>query len=394
MASLLRVVRPVARGIFLDTPTNANIWIILLVWTTRLIVLASLFRTWIAPAVIKILSKRLRLRSVSLRSIRGLYLRTSRAVYTVDRIKLGWRWVSLSKTVRLKVTIEGMCVEMLQPAKRKKPSQPLKLNARMRSLAQLKTVTNPLSPSIFAVISYVVRPTITTAARALLRLVVLALPTLTQVIEVELDNTKLSSRSHPGVFMTMDTINLSSHLAFSKVERPPTNGDTPSAANPLDKISKLSSYWSFFTVPSGERAWATVQASAHLSLTVSNLNLFMEKSGIRDLGTSSILQLHQGIKLELGAHFLPSRLELDLGGLNASLNLGSIEIHLEELLSVIKSLKRAKHNVAGENTDSGDLLSPSESETLQVPMSPGRLRSMDPFGVSSFKALRYNAQVS
>jgi hypothetical protein len=389
MASLLIVVRQVARGIFLDTPTNANIWIVLLVWTTRLIVLASLFRTWIAPAVIKILSKRLRLRSISLRSIRGLYLRTSRAVYTVDRIKLGWRWVSLSKTVRLKVTIEGLCVEMLQPAKRKKPSQPLKLNARMRSLAQLKTVTDPLSPSIFAVISYVVRPAIATAARALL-----ALPTLTQVIEVELDNTKLSSRSHPGVFMTMDTINLSSHLAFSKVGRPPTNGDTPPATNPPDKISKLSSYWSFFTVPSGERAWATVQASAHLSLTVSNLHLFIEKSGIRDLGTSSILQLHQGIKLELGAHFLPSRLELDLGGLNASLDLGSIEIHLEELLSVMKSLKRAKHNVAGENTDSGDLLSPSESETLQVPMSPGRLRSMDPFGVCSLKVLRYNTHVS
>jgi hypothetical protein len=178
----------------------------------------------------------------------------------------------------------------------------------------------------------------------------------------------------------MDTINISSRLAFSKVGRLPGSGDS-SAVNPPDQISRLSSYWSFFTVSSGERAWATVQASAHLSLTVSNVHLFMEKNGNGDLRTSSILQLHQGIRLELGAHFLPSRLELDLGGLNASLDLGSIQVHLSQLLSVLRSLKEAKHNVAGENTDSGDLLSPSESETPRVPMSPGRLRSMDPFGV-------------
>jgi hypothetical protein len=92
----------------------------------------------------------------------------------------------------------------------------------------------------------------------------------------------------------------------------------------------------------------------------------------------------RGLLLRLESQFSPSTFELDLRGLSASLDLGSVHINIERLLLLMRSLKRL-NDEQEDPADSGDLFSETEaplSPATQSPRSPGRLRSMGRLSVS------------
>jgi hypothetical protein len=101
------------------------------------------------------------------------------------------------------------------------------------------------------------------------------------------------------------------------------------------------------------------------------------------------MSMPRGVDLKLEARFSPSNFELDTGGLSASLDLGSVEMNLAKLLSLLEALK-PPNNQANDAADSGDMFSPSDSEAPMSPplspplspRSPGRLRSMAQLSVS------------
>jgi hypothetical protein len=271
---LLQALSASLRLLLWATPAT-TLWAVFVIWTARIVTLALLFRTYIAPNFIRVLSKRLRIRSISLRSVRGLYLRTGRAVYTVERIKLGWRWVSQAKTVRVTITVENLSVELL-PAARRKKAQTAHLR-RMPTLADLNP--SPITPSISTLLSYVIRPAATSAARFLLRLVILVLPTLTQILEVELDNTRITSRPHLGTTVTFETAFLSSHLVFSQKDGPSSTSEVSSKADaPPTPPQEITSRWRFITGSGADRAWASTRALAKFSLKISEISCLSSPS--------------------------------------------------------------------------------------------------------------------
>jgi hypothetical protein len=415
MHKLLQTLGVSARLIILTTPTN-SLWAVLLIWAIRIVTLALLIRTHIAPTVIRVLSTRLRVRSISLRSIRGLYLRTGRVIYTAERIKLGWRWVSQEKTVRVRITVESLSVELLSPTKKKTPRTSQKRHVRMPTLADLNP--SPITPSFYTLTNYIVRPAITAVARMILRLVVLTLPTLTQILEVELDNTKVTSRPHSGATVTFRTANLSSHLAFIQPDSEALSNNGSSENNsPSPPSGKIASYWRFITSSSGERAWASTRGVAKLSLSISGISCFsgrklpaagsldgMHRIALASFGSvliamigidqgAPLLKMPEGLKLDFGARFFPSTFTPDTGGLEASLDFGSVQLQLAEVLEVMKSMK-SPESFTVDSVDSGDLLSPSETDVPKdVPLSPRRLRSMDPFSVRCLQTRLIGANV-
>jgi hypothetical protein len=269
----------------LSTPQD-TLWAAGLVWLARVVTLALLFRTYIVPNIIRILSDRLRIRSISLRSVRGLYLKTGRAVFTAERVKLGWRWVPQEKIVRFRITVESLGVELLPTPSRKKMTRSIsKLHARMPTLADLSP--SPITPSISTLFTYVIRPALTAAARGLVRVVALTLPTLTQVLEIELDNTSISSRQHEGATLTFATAELSSKVAFSQFGEPCTG-----STSPLDTLSSirsggnLASFWRFISTSSNETAWASTRVTARVSFSVNNIACFVKV--IEDVSQSHI----------------------------------------------------------------------------------------------------------
>jgi hypothetical protein len=264
------------RLLFFASPAS-SLWAVSIIWTARFVTLALLIRTYFAPTVIRILSKKLRVRSISLRSIRGLYLRTGLAVYNVERIKLGWRWVAQDKTVRVRITVENLSVELLSSNRRKKAKT--SQVRRMPTLADLNS--SPITPSVSTLLSYIIRPVATVVIRALIRLVVAVLPTLTQIVEVELDNTKITSRPHGGVTMTFETVSLSSYLVFLPSDAKSFGGAVSRTVGTHSPTPDSGIHRRFMVGSGGERVWANTRALAKLSLNISEIACF---PGERALG--------------------------------------------------------------------------------------------------------------
>ena len=65
---------------------DLSLWAMLLVWAVRILTLSLLLRTYIGPAVVSLVSTRLRIRSISLRSIRGVYFKAGHGTWRVERI--------------------------------------------------------------------------------------------------------------------------------------------------------------------------------------------------------------------------------------------------------------------------------------------------------------------
>jgi hypothetical protein len=269
MQSIWRIFLALLRLLLYTSPVD-TVWAVSIIWIARLVTLALLIRTYFAPTVIRVLSKKLRVRSISLRSIRGLYLRTARVVYNVERIKLGWRWVAEDKTVRVRVTVENLSVELLPLSKRKKAKT--SQVRRIPTLADLNP--SPITPSIHTLLNYIIRPALTAIVRILLRLVIAVLPTLTQILEVELENTKITSRPHAGATIILGTVFLSSHLVFSQPDAKSSmdsiSGTTGTHTPALDSTSDRR----FVSSLGGERAWANTRAFAKFSLNISEITCF------------------------------------------------------------------------------------------------------------------------
>jgi hypothetical protein len=419
------------RFLLVSTP-DTSAWAVTVIWIVRIVTLALLGRTYVVPNLVSLVSSRVRVRSVSLRSIRGLYLRTGHAVLTVDRIKLGWRWASDAKTVRMTVTVTGMKVDILERTVRKRRTRTaVHSYTRMPSLARINptpiaSYTWSQLPSFASFFQYFLRPALTTVARSILRLVILALPSLTQILELEFDEATLSSKAHLDATIVLTKTVMSSHLAFVQqvAAEDEKNMSLVTSTKTTTIGSRIRTLWDFATTPSRDHAWASTQCIITVALNIDNVLASVENteaSGQVMSGRShhmfgyrmptyprsghserrKLLQLPSGLSLRSNVDFLPSGFRIKEGGFGASLDISGVYICMEELNKMLTHFK-AEDVAHTDALDSDDILSPSEwehppspltsppapSPSLALPTSPtatstssGRLRSMDPFSV-------------
>jgi hypothetical protein len=284
-------------ALLFGTPSHVSRWALTVIWIARLLTLALLLRTYIVPSAVRILSKRVRVRSVSLRSIRGLYLHAGKSIWTVERIKLGLRWVSEEKTMRMTVTVEGLKVEVVKRAQRPKLPR-RKRHARMPTLADLSP--SPLlhyawigTTSLTSLLRRIIQPVTTKALVIVIRAIILALPTLTQVMEFRVDAGALIWPELGDMRLATHNAVLSTHIAFNQIGGSQGAVEISAIGSGVrlgpQLLKKLAWTWRHLLWSSRDPAWTTTQCSANVSLTVDEI------VGFTEAGRSSNLDAPQEV---------------------------------------------------------------------------------------------------
>ena len=161
------------------------------------------------------MSNRLRVRSISLRSIRGLRFRKGVQTWKVERVS--YKWLSIDGSRRLAVKIEGLTLDIAKESfNGKGPAR--KRHNRNLTLADLdpSPIARHLWRVFWAMTTFTepyFRPFFRACLVACLRLAIKWLPKLTQALSFDLLSSAITFEDVPGTRLSVENISL--HLALT-----------------------------------------------------------------------------------------------------------------------------------------------------------------------------------
>jgi len=217
-------------SLFLGSPDHSVSTYILL-WLIRITTFSLLLRTYLGPWLLVLLSDHIRVRSISLWSVRGLYFRKGSRTWKVD--KLSYVWSSVQGSRRLAVKIDGVSLEMAKDED-KEPKQQVRRHNRNLTLADLNP--SPLARHAWQFLSAIVgfiepyfRPAVRTYVIACLRVGIQWLPKITQAVSFDLQSMVITFSDIPGAKIVVGEINLNTTLALIYLEQVPNSHSTERA---------------------------------------------------------------------------------------------------------------------------------------------------------------------
>lgn len=169
------------------------------------------------------MSRHVRVRSISLRSIRGIYFRKGTQTWRVDRI--GYAWPSVQGHRRFAVKIDGV---HLQIAKEKAPETVKAPRRHTRNLTLADFNPSPLANYVWRFVSTItsvlepyLRPIIRTYVIACFRVGIQWLPKITQALSFDVHSLVIGFDDVPGAKISIDKIGLHSALALTYLDSVP-----------------------------------------------------------------------------------------------------------------------------------------------------------------------------
>ena len=209
-----------------------NAWSILLgqtsmspPWSRAVIVLLQvfvvglIFRTWLGPFILRKVYRRMRIKSISPRSIRGLYLHTGSSVWMIDRIGLSYHHPSTDSARRFSVKVEGIYVTVLDNRPHEGISQrhSRRVSTVVRSSKAVSDFLWSLYSGVYHVVDPYLRPLIRGFFVTFIRGVIRCLPALTQVLDFEVDQVVVTFENIPGAHVTMGSATIFAKLVFTNI---------------------------------------------------------------------------------------------------------------------------------------------------------------------------------
>lgn len=380
--------------LLIGTPGNALSTFILL-WLVRIITFSLVLHTYLGPWLLALMSDHIRVRSISLWSIRGLYIRTSSRTWHVERV--GYVWSSVQGSRRLALKIDGLNVHIAKEGEGQTFAQTKRRRNRNLTLADLNP--SPLARYLWqftsALITFLdpfIRPIMRTYVVASLRFGIQWLPRITQALSFDLRSTVITLAEMPGTKIVAHEINLHTTLSLTQMEQTVGPGDVKPTPNRSHNRKSLSmGLWkkrlseSFHR--SLDKAWGEARGKVTLSLTIGNIvgtmptlqgmTFFISPFWIAKHKTTEsqnvpFLLLPGSIDLRVSAKFNPKEGVVDPHGLEVSLKIGDCSAKVDLLKLLLEKLpKRPKTSPA---ISPPDLLSPMSFQTdtpLASSFSPG-----------------------
>ena len=149
-------------------------------WLVRLVVLSLLLRNYIIPWLLALTSKHIRVRSISLRSIRGLYVRTGIHTCRVERITHEWKHAEGER--RINIIIEGLNLEISSGVTPKPARHKRTLTLADLSPSPLARLAWELLGDLYDFLDPYVRPHVRAWVVKLLRLFIRWLPRISRAV--------------------------------------------------------------------------------------------------------------------------------------------------------------------------------------------------------------------
>ena len=263
---------------------DLSLWAMLLVWAVRILTLSLLLRTYIGPAVVSLVSTRLRIRSISLRSIRGVYFKAGHGTWRVERIGISYHRPSAGYATRFSFQVQGLSFELdgecaarnsviRRKVRRPRPT-PSRIARRLWKIiwALLSSVYNYLEPHV--------RPTVRTVFVAMLRFAIRALPTVTNGLDFELEHATVSHSSIAGVRLSVGHAKLQSavSLAYLPSVVSVDSAKIPNGHRRFASVADWNARLKGSFRRTWDRAWGATQVAASITLQVNAISGHAEKN--------------------------------------------------------------------------------------------------------------------
>lgn len=371
------------RTLLLETPQDAW-WASLLFWVIRLTTFSLLLRTYLIPWVLALVSRHVRVRSVSVWSIRGLYIRKGARTYRVDRISYSW-----SRGKGINVRLDGLNVE-IGPSEPKIHSPGLRGHSRKLTLADFAPSPmayrfRELVSDCYSLVEPIFRPLIRTGVVACLRLVIRWLPYIIGSLAFDLQSTSLTFTELPDAKILAEKISFNAQLSFTQLEKVMDIADKEKMPRSLAarRLTGMAAWKRRLTDSfqrSLDRAWGKAQGNASISLKFHNLvgsmrsqslGMFFDLSfrGRRltlHVGSGDVtkfLRLPGAIDFKASIGFNPREGSADTHSLKTALDIGDCFIKLDALNRLLKCLRKTR-------PPPSPLSTPLSSTDFSTPNSP------------------------
>ncbi|KAL1747713.1 golgi-body localization protein domain-containing protein [Schizophyllum fasciatum] len=310
----------------------------------RVLTALILLRSWIIPGLLNAASKHVRVRTTSLRSIRGIFIAAGSLEIRIERVS--WPRSPPEATTRWTVTFEGLRLRV----KKQEQHKPILLKRRRAfSFREIHTTSPQQSlrqwfVSAHAVLDPLVRPYLRVYAVACLRIIFQVLPHVTSMIGFEVQDFQASVADLPGVDVSAHRVHLHTIINLVGLEPPASalkhrrKSSTPKY--PSYRLSVLHKRIARSFRRSWNAAWGHTQGHLHWRFSVHDARGFMQpaSSGAElpffDLPGESHLQGSVG--------FNPIGGLSSAQALSALLNLGKVVVDIDACLAVWNDWKAVK----------------------------------------------------
>ncbi|EGO01866.1 hypothetical protein SERLA73DRAFT_71025 [Serpula lacrymans var. lacrymans S7.3] len=341
-------------------PTDASYWVVIVMWIARLVAFSLITRTYLAPYVLSRFSKHIRVRSISLRSIRGLYFRKGVHTWRVDRIGVSYSSPGNEQARILAFKFEGVTLEIGKSEDHHRKPAPIPRHRRAITLADLSP--SPLALHICSLLSRVYsifdpifRPVIRFCVAACLRQVIRYIPTLTQALQFDLNSAVVTFSAIPHASVTVEDASIHAHLSFTQLQDlvpvidhgdNHVNRTLPTRALAMGAWrSRLSKSFKRTWNRTWDRTWGKTKGAASFSLKISRIEGLAQSPPSTKTDVLSVepfFSLPGIIALDGSARFSPKDGTLDTGSLQTALQVGAINVGVEGVQNLLKSFQSPK----------------------------------------------------
>ncbi|KAF8913997.1 golgi-body localization protein domain-containing protein [Gymnopilus junonius] len=212
----------VALTSFLLLSTPDHTWTAsIAVWIIRIVTFSLILRTYFLPWFLSLMSDHIRVRSISLRSIRGIYFRTGSRTWRVERVSYAVSSVDGSRHLRIK--IDGASLHIANESEQAVVKYS---HGHKRTLTLANLNPSPLAKQVWKVIWILtsifepyLRPLLRTYVIACLRLAIQRLPVLTQALSFEWTMITVTFAELPGAKIVVEEMILRTALALTHFEQ-------------------------------------------------------------------------------------------------------------------------------------------------------------------------------
>ncbi|KAH9899928.1 golgi-body localization protein domain-containing protein [Cubamyces lactineus] len=359
----------------------------LVVWVVRILTLSLLFRTYIGPAIVRLVSRRLRIRSVSLRSIRGIYFKAGSGTWRVERIGISYHRPTSGQASRFSVKVQGLSLELdgQTPDVSRKASSGSKYRKMSRTNPSrfVRRALWGLLSSIYTALEPYCRPAVRTFFVYLLRLGIKALPAITHVVDFELDSAVLTCAALPGVRLSVEEAKLHTRVSLASLPTAVTveNGRIHPAVGHrrFASVADWNARLKGSVRRTWDRAWGATQVTASVVLHVKGVNGHIERTNDSFAGD------HRGhdfvslpiIRLSIAAALNPHR-GVEPRSVETALDFGTVDIQLDVIRSLLAKIKQRRLTMTQERVSDSPVNGSHPSPASTAAKSPAWRSSLSP----------------
>ncbi|KAL0572042.1 Protein SABRE [Marasmius crinis-equi] len=356
---------------FLLFKTPGTSWrIFLTLAALRIVVLSLLFRRYLGPWVLTRISKHIRVRSVSLRSIRGIYVyKTSGGhsqSWTIDRI--GWTWSSsASRHLIIKVESVSLQIHSLETP----PASTLyhKRSYTFEALGYTREIPGNLLSAMTQSFNHYVRPVMRTLAADWLRRVLTFIPGILSAVALDIQGFRVYYQGEPRLEFSIDKVELSTSLEFSSIEK----SARPTTKRTSSRSAKRSNGWGAFKFHVGggmRRTWDRVaeEKEAKTNISLKLVDIAGTLPSVSSSGSTKFLRLPGSIVVNLTTAFNLRRFNFRTHSLNADAQISNCFVELGPILAVFSAMKTKSEAPSG--VSASQYVQPKSPSFLEIPPSP------------------------